>query len=85
VDVIEWSRRREPAHKIDFLGTVRGVGVERVMGIEPTLAAWEAAVLPLNYTRIVAKILGCHRRVGKYISLHFSLHFLQLCGVGGHC
>ncbi len=21
------------------------------MGIEPTLAAWEAAVLPLNYTR----------------------------------
>ena len=22
------------------------------MGIEPTLAAWEAAVLPLNYTRI---------------------------------
>src|SRR5215831_5069313 len=45
------------------------------MGIEPTLAAWEAAVLPLNYTRIVAKILGCHCRVGKYI----SLHFLQLC------
>jgi hypothetical protein len=27
-------------------------GVERVMGIEPTLAAWEAAVLPLNYTRV---------------------------------
>jgi hypothetical protein len=24
---------------------------ERVMGIEPTLEAWEAAVLPLNYTR----------------------------------
>ena len=22
------------------------------MGIEPTLAAWEAAVLPLNYTRV---------------------------------
>ena len=22
------------------------------MGIEPTLAAWEAAVLPLNYTRM---------------------------------
>jgi hypothetical protein len=29
--------------------------VERVMGIEPTLAAWEAAVLPLNYTRIAMK------------------------------
>ncbi len=26
-------------------------GVERVMGIEPTLEAWEASVLPLNYTR----------------------------------
>ena len=25
--------------------------VERVMGIEPTLFAWEAKVLPLNYTR----------------------------------
>ena len=27
--------------------------LERVMGIEPTLAAWEAAVLPLNYTRLL--------------------------------
>ena len=25
--------------------------VERVMGIEPTYSAWEADVLPLNYTR----------------------------------
>ena len=25
--------------------------LERVMGIEPTPEAWEAAVLPLNYTR----------------------------------
>jgi hypothetical protein len=25
--------------------------VERVKGIEPSYAAWEAAVLPLNYTR----------------------------------
>src|SRR5690606_4588055 len=30
----------------------RKEGVERVMGIEPTLSAWEAEVLPLNYTRI---------------------------------
>ena len=28
-----------------------GVAMERVMGIEPTYEAWEAAVLPLNYTR----------------------------------
>jgi hypothetical protein len=34
---------------------VRGLFVgylERVMGIEPTLFAWEARVLPLNDTRI---------------------------------
>ena len=27
--------------------------MERVNGIEPSYAAWEAAVLPLNYTREV--------------------------------
>ena len=26
-------------------------GMERVKGIEPSLEAWEAPVLPLNYTR----------------------------------
>lgn len=26
------------------------------MGIEPTLAAWEAAVLPLNYARVVTSL-----------------------------
>ena len=30
---------------------VGAVNLERVMGIEPTLSAWEAEVLPLNYTR----------------------------------
>ncbi len=39
--------------------------VERVMGIEPTLVAWEATVLPLNYTRCMARILGSFHRVGK--------------------
>ena len=28
------------------------------MGIEPTLAAWEAAVLPLNYTRVRRGLCG---------------------------
>ncbi len=28
--------------------------LERVKGIEPSYAAWEAAVLPLNYTRVAA-------------------------------
>ena len=31
--------------------------MERVKGIEPSYAAWEAAVLPLNYTRMGAVIL----------------------------
>tara|TARA_Y100000389_G_scaffold202620_1_gene248437 strand:+ start:1309 stop:1440 length:132 start_codon:yes stop_codon:yes gene_type:complete len=30
--------------------------MERVMGIEPTLAAWKAEVLPLNYTRLKLKL-----------------------------
>jgi hypothetical protein len=31
-----------------------GFSVERVTGIEPALSAWEADVLPLNYTRAIA-------------------------------
>ena len=31
--------------------------MERVKGIEPSYEAWEAAVLPLNYTRIL-QIVG---------------------------
>ena len=31
--------------------------VERVMGIEPTQAAWKAAILPLNYTRTSSNVL----------------------------
>ena len=30
--------------------------MERVMGIEPTFEAWEAPVLPLNYTRQMAMV-----------------------------
>ena len=30
--------------------------VERVMGIEPTTSAWEADVLPLNYTRKLKRL-----------------------------
>src|SRR5262249_9770978 len=34
-------------------GVTCGSPVERVTGIEPALSAWEADVLPLNYTRAV--------------------------------
>src|SRR5438128_4539824 len=30
--------------------------LERVKGIEPSYAAWEAAVLPLNYTRVGSEL-----------------------------
>jgi hypothetical protein len=32
------------------------------MGIEPTLSAWEAEVLPLNYTRMVLDFSTSHSR-----------------------
>ncbi len=35
---------------------------ERVMGIEPTLSAWEAEVLPLNYTRIKDRVSGVYAK-----------------------
>ena len=35
-------------------GAIRleGLNLERVKGIEPSYSAWEAAALPLSYTRI---------------------------------
>ena len=45
------SQREFPTDRLIFRERSSGCEVERVMGIEPTLAAWEAAVLPLNYTR----------------------------------
>ena len=36
--------------KVTIMVTVHFI-LERVMGIEPTLLAWKAKVLPLNYTR----------------------------------
>ena len=41
--------------------------MERVKGIEPSYAAWEAAVLPLNYTRAGGslRIVRHGRRVAK--------------------
>ena len=41
------------------LGIVRKTEFfERVNGIEPSYAAWEATVLPLNYTRNLLTIRG---------------------------
>ena len=64
------------------------VCLERVMGIEPTLEAWEAPVLPLNYTRMVcclqsggrppavacknSLIAGAGSKLGSKIAAHTS-------------
>jgi hypothetical protein len=53
--------------------------MERVMGIEPTLFAWEAKVLPLNYTRICSALvfkkenaINYASTAGKYLATALS-------------
>jgi hypothetical protein len=43
--------RRRMLYPAELPGHKTKVILERVMGIEPTPPAWEAGVLPLNYTR----------------------------------
>ena len=52
------NRISDLQHSLDFGGSPWKVEVERAKGIEPSYAAWEAAVLPLNYTRIEALMSG---------------------------
>ena len=49
-DVIRDSAARQHARYPSKRRSTNG-SMERVKGIEPSYAAWEAAVLPLNYTR----------------------------------
>ncbi len=44
-------RRTPPSYDEHSTNAVKGRGAERVTGIEPAFSAWEADVLPLNYTR----------------------------------
>jgi hypothetical protein len=47
--------------------------MERMMGIEPTLPAWKAGILPLNYIRIVGAEDGIRTRdprLGKAMLYH---------------
>ena len=50
--------------------------LERATGIEPALAAWEAAVLPLNYARIKPDGLQKTRKlyIKKYRLTNLSQH-----------
>ncbi len=54
VSAASWGASRVREAQAD----VGGKGVERAMGIEPTLSAWEAEVLPLNYARARPSIIG---------------------------
>jgi hypothetical protein len=53
--LIDWTGRRMKRGYLNRGGRLKGpetLGeVERVEGIEPSTKAWEAFVLPLNYTR----------------------------------
>ncbi len=44
-------RLKIPDSQVAELTEAQPNKLERVMGIEPTSSAWEAEVLPLNYTR----------------------------------
>ena len=41
-----WDTKKEPTRAPDM-------SVERMKGVEPSCPAWEAGVLPMNYTRIL--------------------------------
>ena len=47
-------------HGPSGIGTNIYKKMERMMGIEPTLSAWKAEVLPLNYTRTLMTNLLYH-------------------------
>ena len=50
IDTLPQKTEDEPVSVSVACSDVNGQ-MERVKGIEPSYAAWEAAVLPLNYTR----------------------------------
>ena len=43
--------------------------MERVKGIEPSFSAWEADVLPLNYTRSAAQLVNNERLFRRHNDL----------------
>src|SRR5712672_2805675 len=57
-----WRRWQRQAYRRRMRALL---SLERVEGIEPSSKAWEAFVLPLNYTRVKKGILGYFRREGE--------------------
>ncbi len=63
------------------------------MGIEPTYAAWEAAVLPMNYTRVCNVIISdrskfvklfCKISANPYIS-PLVMEYVDIAEKRGRC
>ncbi len=54
--------------------------LERVKGIEPSYEAWEAAVLPLNYTRVTLAIVACAPRHSRGAPMHETPRDCQRIG-----
>ena len=40
--------------------------LERVMGVEPTSKAWEAFILPMNYTRVTLIKIQAHLPLNNF-------------------
>ena len=52
---VDRRRSKEKHHPVGWC-----FSLERLMGVEPTYAAWEAAVLPMNYSRRNSRIITDH-------------------------
>jgi hypothetical protein len=53
--------------------------LERAKGIEPSYAAWEAAVLPLNYARACLTLMGAPLAHNRFPKAGFNLTFFVAC------
>jgi hypothetical protein len=54
-------------------------GLERAKGIEPSYAAWEAAVLPLNYARLIYQV-NQHLNVGFGFAFRIEFGAILVAG-----
>ena len=52
--------------------------LERVMGLEPTISAWKANVLPLHYTRVLSCKWCGRRDLNSYALRHWNLNPARL-------
>jgi hypothetical protein len=59
------------------------MGLERAKGIEPSYAAWEAAVLPLNYARIAFYSQIILKRAISVVSFYSLNAQARICCVVG--